>query len=87
MADGIHQLLKELGLGEYADAFAENRIDADVLFKLTSDDLKDIGVIAVGDRRKMLDAMATSHESGAVPNDIDATVHPSSSLRLPNAVS
>ncbi len=37
--------LEELGLSEYAEAFAENRIDADVLPTLTNDDLKDIGVV------------------------------------------
>jgi class 3 adenylate cyclase/predicted ATPase len=72
MLDDIRQWLEELGLGEYVDAFVENRIDADVLSKLTSNDLKDIGVIAVGDRRKMLDAMAALSESGVAPNDTNA---------------
>ncbi len=54
--------LEELGLSEYAEAFAENRIDADVLPTLTNDDLKDIGVVAVGDRRKMLNAIRALSE-------------------------
>ncbi len=49
--------LEGLGLGEYAEAFAENRIDVGVLPSLTSEDLKEIGVVAVGDRRKLLDAI------------------------------
>ena len=42
MADDIRQWLEGLGLGEYADAFEENLVDADVLPTLTGDDLKDI---------------------------------------------
>ena len=58
----IAEWLEELGLGEYVEAFAENRIDADVLPTLTNDDLKDIGVVAVGDRRKMLNAITALSE-------------------------
>jgi len=50
--------LRGLGLEHYEPAFRDNRIDAEVLPKLTVDDLKDIGVAAVGDRRKLLDAIA-----------------------------
>ena len=38
--------------------FSDNKIDADVLPQLTDDDLKDIGVSAVGDRRRLLAAIA-----------------------------
>ena len=37
-------------------AFRENEIDETVLQTLTADDLKDLGVAALGDRRKLLDA-------------------------------
>jgi class 3 adenylate cyclase len=50
--------LRGLGLGQYETNFRDNRIDADVLPRLTADDLKDIGVSAVGDRRRLLDAIA-----------------------------
>ena len=43
--------LRSLGLGQYEANFRDNKIDADVLPQLTDDDLKDIGVSAVGDRR------------------------------------
>jgi class 3 adenylate cyclase len=49
--------LRSLGLGEYEDKFRDNRIDADILTQLTADDLKDIGVSAVGDRRRLLAAI------------------------------
>jgi hypothetical protein len=41
--------LKKLGMSEYADRVAENRIDFAVLQELTDQDLKDLGVV-LGDR-------------------------------------
>ncbi len=49
--------LKSLGLEQYEHAFRENAIDADVLPKLTAEDLKDLGITAVGHRRKLLEAI------------------------------
>ena len=53
----IAEWLEELGMSEYAQRFAENRIDFSVLPDLTDQDLKDIGVV-LGDRRKILRAIA-----------------------------
>ena len=39
-------------------AFRDNEIDWEVLPKLTSEDLQEIGVAAVGHRRNLLDAIA-----------------------------
>jgi class 3 adenylate cyclase/tetratricopeptide (TPR) repeat protein len=50
--------LRKLGLEQYEAAFRENRIDDTVLPSLTAEDLKDLGVGFVGDRRKLLDAIA-----------------------------
>ena len=50
--------LRGLGLERYEQAFRDNEIDWEVLPKLTSDDLRDIGVAAVGHRRRLLDAIA-----------------------------
>src|ERR1700722_10114393 len=50
--------LRELGLERYEEAFRENEIAAEILPKLTADDLKDIGVTIVGHRRKLLEAIA-----------------------------
>jgi class 3 adenylate cyclase len=50
--------LGDLGLERYVSAFRENEIDWEVLPKLTSDDLREIGVAAIGHRRKLLDAIA-----------------------------
>src|SRR5580704_14622662 len=49
--------LERLGISEYAERFAENKIDVSVLRHLTDQDLKDIGV-ALGHRRKILAAIA-----------------------------
>jgi class 3 adenylate cyclase/predicted ATPase len=56
--------LRGLGLGQYASAFAEHKIDWRVLPKLTAADLTDIGVAAVGHRRRLLDGIATLSEGG-----------------------
>src|SRR5215813_3039517 len=61
----IADWLKELGMSEYADRFAENRIDLSVLRDLSDQDLKDLGVAALGDRRRMLRAI--SELSAAAP--------------------
>ena len=53
----IAQWLKNIGLSEYAQCFAENAIDVSVLQHLTDQDLKDIGVL-LGHRRRMLAAIA-----------------------------
>ena len=50
--------LRGLGLGEYETNFRDNKINADLLPRLTNDDLKDIGVSALGDRLQLLDAIA-----------------------------
>jgi len=50
--------LHSLGLERYVSAFRDNEIDWGVLPKLTSEDLREIGVAAVGHRRKLLDAIA-----------------------------
>jgi class 3 adenylate cyclase/tetratricopeptide (TPR) repeat protein len=62
----IAEWLRGLGLGQYATAFAANAINWDVLPELTADDLKEIGVAAVGDRRRLLAAIA-AHRDTAVP--------------------
>jgi hypothetical protein len=50
--------LRGLGLGQYETSFRDHKINADLLPRLTNDDLKDIGVSALGDRLQLLDAIA-----------------------------
>ncbi len=54
---GVREWLRSHGLSEYADRFAENRIDLSILPDLTDEDLKELGVL-LGDRRRMLRAIA-----------------------------
>ena len=66
----IADWLEKLGMSEYAERFAENKIDVSVLAHLTDHDLKDIGV-ALGHRRKILAAIAKF--AGAVSKPVLAS--------------
>jgi SAM domain (Sterile alpha motif)/Adenylate and Guanylate cyclase catalytic domain len=56
--------LRSLGLGKYEAAFRENEIDETVLPSLTAEDLKELGVTALGHRRKLLNAIAALRTEG-----------------------
>jgi class 3 adenylate cyclase len=66
--------LRGLGLGRYEAAFRDNEIDETVLPNLTAEDLKELGVAALGHRRILLDAIAAlrSDASGKTPS-VDTT--------------
>ena len=75
--------LRGLGLAQYEPAFRENAIDSTVLRNLTAEDLKDLGVVLVGHRRRLLDDIEAL---GAVEvKGIAAPVQASQVLR-PNVV-
>ena len=63
----IGEWLRGLGLGQYETAFRENAIDGKVLPKLTSEDLKELGVASVGHRRTILSAIAELSTTPAAP--------------------
>jgi class 3 adenylate cyclase len=69
----IAEWLEELGLGEYAQRFAENGIDSSVLGHLSDQDLKDLGVL-LGHRRKLQAAIAGL--PGAAPAPPQAAAAP-----------
>jgi SAM domain (Sterile alpha motif) len=54
----IAEWLRGLGLEQYANAFRENAIDAEVLRDLTVEDLRELGVGPIGHRRRLLTAIA-----------------------------
>ena len=54
--------LKNMGLEQYEAVFHDNDIEGSVLYSLTNEDLKDIGVASVGHRRRLLDAIAVLRE-------------------------
>ena len=59
--------LRSLGLGKYEAAFRENEIDETVLPNLTAENLKELGVAALGHRRKLLDAIAALRSDTTAP--------------------
>ena len=83
----VEDWLRSLGLSEYEPAFRDNQIDSKVLPKLTGDDLKELGVVSVGHRRKLLSAIAelsgTFPEPAAVAKAIrvDPPVHAAAERR------
>src|SRR5262249_29912130 len=55
----LGEWLASLGLSEYADRFAKHRIDFSILQDLTDKDLKEeLGIVLLGDRRRLLRAIA-----------------------------
>ena len=58
--------LRSLGLGQYEDVFRDNGVDGAVLPKLTIDDLKELGVVGVGHRRKIIAAIEELNGSSSV---------------------
>jgi class 3 adenylate cyclase/predicted ATPase len=58
MSIEITDWLRGLGLEQYASAFRDNDIDDAVLRRLTAEDLRELGVVSVGHRRRLLDAIA-----------------------------
>jgi class 3 adenylate cyclase/predicted ATPase len=67
--------LRSLGLAEYEPAFRDNQIDEDVLPNLTADDLKELGVGPVGDRRKLLSAIAALSGTSGSPTTVRRAPH------------
>ena len=62
----VKEWLASLGLSEYADRFAEHRIDFSILRDLTDRDLKEeLGVVSLGDRRRLLRAIAHLAEAAS----------------------
>ncbi|KAE8657165.1 Glycosyltransferase family 29 (sialyltransferase) family protein isoform 1 [Hibiscus syriacus] len=55
--DGVRIWLYSLGLGRYAPVFKIHEVDDEILPLLTLEDLKDMGINAVGSRRKMFCAI------------------------------
>lgn len=67
----IAEWLERLGLGQYAQRFAEHEIDIAVLPHLTDEDLKDIA-IPLGHRRKILAAISEPAAPSLEPKTSDA---------------
>lgn len=57
MAFSVRQWLGELELDQYCKTFEENDLDLDLITDLSDDDLKEIGVVSMGHRKKLLRAI------------------------------
>ena len=66
--------LRRIGLAQYAEMFRANDIDIELLGRLTNDDLKDIGVVSFGHRKKLLEAIAEL--AGAFPVSPQPAIEP-----------
>src|SRR5215472_13491417 len=75
----IADWLEKLGLGQYAQRFAENDINFGILPHLTDQDLKELGVASLGHRRQLLSAIAELNvvEKGASTFSPAAAASPS----------
>jgi len=62
--DDLGDWLRALGLEQYEEAFRANAIDGAVLPNLTAEDLKDLGIVTVGHRRRLLGAIAVLRSDG-----------------------
>ncbi len=65
----VAEWLRGLGLEQYVPAFRANDIDEEVLRRLTGEDLRELGVISIGHRRRLLDGIAalSTAEAPATP--------------------
>ena len=66
----IGDWLRGLGLSQYEGAFRENSIDFEVLPKLTSEDLRELGVVSVGHRRRLLAAIEELSRTGVATSAV-----------------
>jgi len=82
MSIEITDWLRGLGLEQYATAFRDNDIDGDLLWRLTAEDLRELGVASVGHRRRLLDAIvafgapAPAADASGLPAEATATLAP-----------
>jgi hypothetical protein len=49
--------LEKIGMQQYADLFSNNRIDEAIITELSEQDLKNIGIISLGHRKKIFSAI------------------------------
>jgi len=64
----VNQWLLNLSLSEYSQAFLDHHIEPWMLPKLADADLKDIGVISVGHRKRLLHSIAQSQTQSCAPS-------------------
>ena len=80
MPTDIRALLRELDLEVHYESFLENGIGQDILSQLTDEDLKELGVTKLGDRKRILNRLAQVCllYTSPSPRDISGSRMPSS---------
>ncbi|XP_039016858.1 DNA cross-link repair 1A protein-like [Hibiscus syriacus] len=68
--------LNDLGLAKYAETFVREEVDWDTLKWLTEEDLLNIGVTALGPRKKIVHALSELRKEGSHPAESHVS-HPS----------
>jgi class 3 adenylate cyclase len=59
--------LRDIGLGRYADDFEKQQIDFDIAEDLRESDLSDIGISALGDRKRFMKALGARRSEASGP--------------------
>src|ERR1700730_10111521 len=72
-AMNVANWLRALGLERYEAAFRENDVSAEELCHLTAEDLEGLGVAAIGDRRRLLVAIAKLRDDAASLQSVRST--------------
>ena len=85
MSDGVTQWLKQLGLGQYTEAFEENAIELEHLGELDHGTLKEIGVRAVGHRITLLKAVGDLESSVDSESEAGSIIPPEPGSSPPEA--
>lgn len=62
--NGVGGWLEETGFGKYAGVFEMHEVDEEALLLLTFEDLKEMGVLSIGPRRKLYTAIQQLKEGG-----------------------
>ena len=81
----VTRWLQDLGLGDYAVAFAAQRIEFDLLADLGDDDLKQLGVTALGHRKRLLKAIAALSGGARMATEPATTAPPPPAAGAPQA--
>lgn len=79
MAGEVGGWLRNLGLGEYAEAFTSNKISFQHLPELSKGGLKELGVAPLGDRKllaRTIDALGSTRIDEAGPGGREASAKP-----------
>lgn len=67
----LQRWLEDIDLGQYGDAFAENQIGRCELAELTDAELRELGVSALGHRKKLLKAIAKLSAKPSAPLPVE----------------